>query len=401
MATPVIMPKQGQTVESCVLTAWYKEVGESVEKGDLLFSYETDKASFDEEAQVEGIILDIFFEEWDEVPVLANVCVIGEVGEETAEFNPHVSDEEPTEKEVESVPVVVQSPPAEEMESKEERLKISPRARRLAEDMGVDSSQVTPSGPQERIIARDILAAKPAGPVGDEDTADYETVELSRARLLIGERMTAAFTSVPQVVLNTSFDASQLLAFRKELKAAQSAQELNQITINDMLVYAVSRTILNYRELNAHFVQDKLHLYHHAHIGVAVDTERGLLVPTLFKADQKSLQQISKETRQLIEQSRQGNINPDYLQGGTFTVTNLGSLGIESFAPIINLPQTGILGVNSITWQVKEEDGKHVYYPAMGLSLVFDHRALDGAFGARFLQELTVNLEQFTLLLCR
>lgn len=403
MATPVIMPKQGQTVESCVITAWFKEKGDQVQKGDLLFSYETDKASFDEEAQVDGIMLDIFFEEWDEVPVLTNVCVIGEEGEDTSRFNPHLLDGKPDKKE-EKVQVEAAGLAAvaeKEVETKEERLKISPRARRLAEETGVDYRQITPTGPQDRIIAQDILAARPWDPQGEQPApADYEEVELSRSRMLIAERMSTSSATAPQVTLNTSFDASELLALRKKLKADQSSA-LNQITINDMVVYAVAKTILNYRELNAHFVQGRLHLYRHAHLGVAVDTEKGLLVPTLFNAEQKSLQETSQETKQLIEKSRAGSINPDYLQGATFTVTNLGSLGIESFTPILNLPQTGILGVNSIGWRMKEEEGEHVYYPAMGLSLVFDHRAVDGAFGARFLQELTANLERFTLFLCR
>jgi pyruvate dehydrogenase E2 component (dihydrolipoamide acetyltransferase) len=190
------------------------------------------------------------------------------------------------------------------------------------------------------------------------------------------------------------------MELRKKLKADRSDSGLAKITLNDMVVFAVSRTLPSFPDLNAHLIDDKMRIFRNAHVGVAVDTERGLMVPTLFDANRKSLLESSLEVKSLIEQCHAGNINPDYLQGGTFTVTNLGPFGIETFSPIINLPQTGILGVNTIEWKIKQKDGEFIHYPAMGLSLTFDHRAVDGAYGARFLQELTAKLEAFSLLLC-
>ena len=204
-----------------------------------------------------------------------------------------------------------------------------------------------------------------------------------------------------QLTLNSSFDATEILEFRQELKAKGERLGLDKITLNDIILFAVSRTILNHRELNAHFLGDKMRLFNTVNLGVAVDTDRGLMVPTIFNAEKKSLLEISQEAKELINQCRQGRINPDYLQGGTFTVTNLGALGIESFTPVINPPQTAILGVNTIVQRARMIDGEIEYYPAMGLSLTFDHRAIDGAPAARFLKELVDNLENFRLLLAK
>ncbi|MDI9422447.1 MAG: dihydrolipoamide acetyltransferase family protein [Bacillota bacterium] len=407
MATPIIMPKQGQTVESCILTVWHKQVGEQVFEGDLLFSYETDKAVFDEESTAEGVLLEILFEEGDEVPVLTTIGLIGEEGEQPPEADAQAfheadqaEDTHPSEKDAVPKPI---ADPVEPVLRDGDRVKASPRARRLAAEIGVDYRQASPSGAEGRVVSQDVLALKPqVAPeiVQEQDELHYEEVELSRARKLIGDRMRASFSEVPRVTLNTSFDASELLDLRKKLKADRSEQGLSGVTLNDMVIYAVSRTILNHPELNAHLLGEKTRLFRDVHLGIAVDTERGLMVPTFFDANRKSLRDTSVEIKSMIQQCHDGNINPDYLQGATFTVTNLGPLGIESFSPIINLPQTGILGVNSIAWKLKEQDGEYIPYPAMGLSLTFDHRAVDGAQGARFLKELTGRLETFSLLLC-
>src|SRR5690554_583087 len=416
MATPVIMPKQGQSVESCLITVWHKKKGEKVCAGDLLFSYETDKAAFEEEAGVEGTLLAIFFDEGEDVPVLTNVCVIGEEGEDASEFDPHRQKGQPAaERERKSRPEPeTQLEPGlvsveEEPVKKKEKIKISPRARNLAAETGIDYRHAAPTGPQGRIIARDITALQPQpGQIisGQESKqvasgGDYEEVTLTGTRKLVAERMYASLAGSAQVTLNTSFDASELISFRKQLKQNREMSGLENITLTDMIVYAVARTILNYRELNAHLVGEKMLLFHHAHIGVAVDTERGLMVPTLFNAERKTLNETAGELKKLAAECREGRISPDYLKGAGFTVTNLGALGIESFTPVLNLPQTGILGVNAVAWRIKEQNGEYIHYPAIGLSLTFDHRAIDGAPAARFLRELTNNLENFTLTLCK
>ena len=201
--------------------------------------------------------------------------------------------------------------------------------------------------------------------------------------------------------LNSSFDATKLMAFRASLKASGEALGMGKITLNDMVLFAVAKTIKDYKELNAHFLGDKMRYFRDVNLGVAVDTDRGLMVPTLKCADRMSLCELSAKTKQLIIETQSGSIGPDKLQGASFTVTNLGSMGIESFTPVINPPQTGILGVDCITRRVKNVGGQDVFYDAMGLSLTFDHRALDGAPAAKFLKALCLNLENLDLLLAK
>lgn len=429
MATPIIMPRQGLSVESCIITGWHKNKGDTVETGEILFTYETDKATFEEEAPEAGILLDVFFEEGDDVPVLTNVCVIGEEGEDISEYSPYKGEEDSEAEEAEGKdeepsvePVPEEGKSYEEIQPSDHEndiIKISPRARNLAEKGRVDFSQARATGPGDRIIERDImelLSSRDAQPTGDVETslaleedkgievpmrADYQEVELTNIRKVIAKTMHNSLANTAQLTLNSSFDATDILDYRSKLKAKGEKQELNRITINDIILYAVSRTLLDHKDLNAHLIDDTMRIFSHVHLGVAIDTPRGLMVPTIFNSDEKSLYEISQEVKDLAESSQEGIINPDLLQGGTFTVTNLGTLGIEAFTPVLNPPQTGILGVNNITQRVREVDGDIEYYPAMGLSLTFDHRAIDGAPAARFLKDLRENLEDFSLLLAR
>ena len=215
--------------------------------------------------------------------------------------------------------------------------------------------------------------------------------------------MHTSLSTMAQLTLNSSFDATNILEFRKQLKENKEKLGLNNITINDIIIFAVSRTILSHKDINANFINDgtTMRYFKDAHIGVAVDTPRGLMVPTLRSANLKSLNEISIEAKKLATDAQAGTINPDLLKGGTFTITNLGTMGIESFTPVINPPQTAILGVNTLETRVKNVNGEMKMYQAMTLSLTFDHRALDGAPAARFLQELCKNLENFTMLLIK
>jgi len=422
MATAIIMPRQGQSVESCVITSWSKKVGDEVKVGDVLFSYETDKSSFDEEAQIEGTLLAIFKEEGEDVPCLENVCVIGKPGEDFSEFAPK---EEGTPAPAdapaaEAAPVSVAAPAAAVASTAEAGgEKISPRARALADKTDVDLSKVVPTGPEGRIIERDVQAALDQGllkgavqveaPVAASVTAaptanaaEFEDVKLSNVRKVIAKSMHASLANSAQLTLNASFDATKIMAFRSALKANAEAMGLGNITLNDIVLYAVSRTLLNHKDLNAHFLDDKMRYFSHVNLGIAVDTERGLLVPTLPLAETLTLAELSKQAKALITEAQGGKISPDKLSGASFTVTNLGSLGVESFTPVINPPQTGILGVCTIVNRIKKNAaGELVTYPAMGLSLTFDHRAIDGAPAAKFLKDVCNNLEHFDLLLAK
>ena len=415
MVNGVLMPKAGITVESCIIGKWRKAVGDRVAVGDILFDYETDKASFECESTAGGELLEIFFQDGDEVPCLVNVCAIGTKGEDCASLRP-----------VGTTPAAP-SAPAEEAPGVRAELTpsapagtgapVSPRARKLAETAGVDAAQAAGTGPNGRSIERDVRRLMSEGapvrealPVEEEafaardsglssGEAEYEDVKFSNIRRVIARGMVNSLQAMAQLTEHFSFDASAIQGYRKLLKGMEG--DCAGITLGDMLLFAVSRTILDYPDLNANAIEDgSVRRFRHVNLGVAVDTPRGLMVPTIFHADQKSLLQISREVRELAAQARSGRISPDLLAGGTFTVTNLGSTGVEMFTPIINPPQTGILGVCGITQRVRAgEDGQAIFYPAMGLSLTVDHRIVDGAPAAYFMRALCGNLERFTALL--
>ena len=433
MATLVIMPRQGQSAESCVITEWKKKKGDAVAVKDILFSYETDKSSFDEEAAVAGTLLETFAEDGDDVPCLNPVCIIGEPGEDisalVAEAKRQIGGDE-TEPEVKPEPAAAAPAPTAApaaasaaapavTASGDGFVRISPRARHLAERTGADISKAEPTGPMGRIIERDInalldrgiyvgasaaeelTAAAPAAAAAPE--VEYEDVKLPNIRKVIAKSMHASLSNMAQLTLNASFDATKIMSLRAAFKAKGEALGMNNVTLNDMVLYAVAKTLRGHRDLNANYLddQDIMRYFTHVNLGVAVDTPRGLLVPTVFSADTLSLNELSAQTKTLISGAKAGTISPDKLRGGSFTVTNLGSMGIESFTPVVNPPQTGILGVGTITRRVKTVDGQDVFYDAMGLSLTFDHRALDGAPAARFLRELCLGLENFGLLMAK
>lgn len=412
MANAVIMPKAGITVESCIIGTWEKKVGDEVKIGDILFTYETDKASFECESTAEGTLLEIFFDEGDEVPCLVNVCAVGNKGEDCSALRPSGAEEAaaaPAEQVKQEAPVAAPVPTAATTASGE-KTAVSPRAKKLAERAGVDALTATPTGPNGRIIERDvreIMNNAPVAAAGAQKAVEavnvneYEDVKFSGIRRAISDSMHKSLSTIAQLTHNTSFDAAAILAYRKQLK--KMGGDYAGITLGDIVLYAVSRTLLNHPDLNANMLENNtIRRFKHVNLGVAVDTPRGLMVPTIFGADQMSLLEISKATKELAAQCREGNISPDKLSGGTFTVSNLGNLGVESFTPVINPPQTGILGVCNITDKVRKgADGGIELYSAMGLSLTYDHRAVDGSPAARFQKELSENLENFTVLLAK
>jgi len=441
MATPIIMPRQGQSVESCIITSWNKKVGDKVEKGDILFSYETDKSSFDEPAPESGVLLAIFHEEGDDVPCLENVCVIGAEGEDFAQYLPTTENAPAAEEAAPAAAPAETKVEAPALESTGEISgSISPRARALAEKTGADLLKATPTGPNGRIIERDVqslvdrgltvsgaasasyttavegsgingkvvlsdLSAPVAAPAAAEApvaaVAEYEDVKLPNIRKIIARQMCASLSSMAQLTFNSSFDATKIMALRKSLKDGAEKMGLANITLNDIILYAVSRTVRDFKGFNAHCFDDTVRYFNTVNIGIAVDTPRGLMVPTVFHAEKLSLNDIAVQSKTVITAAQSGTINPDLLQGATFTVSNLGSLGIESFTPIVNPPQTAILGVDCITKRIKEVNGEDVIYPAMGLSLTVDHRILDGADAARFLKAIGYALENIDVLLAK
>lgn len=413
MAIPVVMPRQGQSVETCIISKWHKSKGDPVKPGDLLFSYETDKAAFDEESKSEGILLEVFFHEGDEVPVLSNVAVIGKPGEDIRLFlpgnfpatNAEPVHEGPLTKEQGELESVGTTSTIQETDKK----RISPRARLVARDLGIDPYQLKGSGPGGRVIERDVLKAHEQvkksraaeRPVTESFSGEdgFRTEKLSNLRKLVASAMHASLRDSAQLTHHLSADARKLLDYRKRFKQEAEKGSPYNITINDMVCYAVIRALLKHPGVNAHFLGDSVKLFSGVHLGIAVDTDRGLMVPALRNAHEYTLQGLSARLKQLSEQCRKGSVNPDLLAStaSTFTVTNLGSYGIEFFTPILNLPQVGILGVNTITYRPGDiGNGIIGFIPVIGLSLTYDHRALDGAPASAFLREVKQQIEDLS-----
>jgi len=408
MAIPVIMPKQGQSVETCIITKWYIKKGDPVAKGDILLSYETDKAAFDLEAQADGILLDIFFPEGSEVPVLTNIAVIGSAGEETAEFSPGNA-----EKNIES-PSPILSPEDQKHSTAsvethlheaqpQSRIKISPRAKKLATEKKLDYSSVKGSGPNGRIIFRDIESALIHGPVSHTITSsenEFTDRPLSNVRKLIAGAMHSSLQNSAQLTHHLSADARRIMEARVRIKESLSNNtSSHDITINDMICFCVIRALKKHPEANSHFLDDRIRIFNSVNLGVAVDTDRGLMVPVVKNADSMDIEKLSGELKRIAAACRKGNINPELLQStsASFTVSNLGNYGVEMFTPVINLPQTAILGICTITYRPADL-GNNVMglVPFIGLSLTYDHRAIDGGPATLFLRDIKLEIEKFS-----
>ncbi len=437
MATPVIMPRQGQSVESCILTEWKVQPGDSVSEGDVLAVIETDKASFDLESTASGTVIELFWEADDDVPVLANVLAIGEEGENVDDLRPSGgSDNSPSESAVDPAPVstgtVAESPIVQSQENIAAPVQVtsnlpsagvSPRARKKAIRAGMDAEILVGTGPGGRVIERDVdaflsgaprlsatakLRAQQDGleaPVrgsglagmalssdmrqpGAIEGADVEPIK--GIRKLIAERMMQSLQGTAQLTLHSSFDASGCQAYRKKrLDDGES-----KVSINDLIAQAILAALKSHPEMNAHFLGDRLAVFHEVNLGIAVDSPKGLMVPVVHEASKMSLEMLSAEIKKKAIACREGTIQPDDLSGGTFTLTNLGMLGVENFTPVLNPPEIAILGVGGISVKPKrKEDGEVVFVDQISLSLTMDHQAIDGAPAARFLQTLVNHLE--------
>jgi len=442
MAEAVIMPRQGQSVESCLFTEWYKKKGDQVTKGDLLFAYETDKAAFEQEALVDGILLEVFVSEGDEVPVLQNIGVIGSEGESVEAYRPEgltggdqresgKKEDVQTQKVTETNSSHVEE---HQIDFDSGKLKVSPRARKRADKEGVKLEQLQGTGPQGRIIERDViqgkvgqsratplaraiaqqdqveLPAKGTGIGGKIVAADvkqmpsialtdaFEDKKISNIRKIIAQNMYESLANTAQLTLHSSADARKLQTYRKQLTARREEGYAYNITINDLVSYALVKTLLQHTGINAHFLGDSIRHFENVHLGFAVDTPRGLMVPTVKNADHLTLEGLSSKVKELAQGCQQGSIDPALLQGASFTMTNLGAYGIEMFTPVLNPPQVAILGVNTITLQPADlGHGGFGFIPRIGLSLTFDHRAIDGAPAAAFLRDVCQAIEELEI----
>ncbi|MGA2639486.1 MAG: dihydrolipoamide acetyltransferase family protein [Spirochaetia bacterium] len=429
MAIPVIMPRQGQSVESCIIVSWKKRAGDAVKAGDILCEVETDKATFEVESPAEGTLLAIFHEQGADVPVLAPIAAIGKPGENTDALRGAGAAPSP------SAPAAAPQPIAAPASSGDGKRKASPRAKALAAAKGVALAGLRGTGPGGRIIERDVQAAsavglppslaRPSSPsmamVGlppslarpsspSMAAGQVREVKVTGIRKLISERMLASLQTTAQLTMHTTADARVLQSMRKKFKESPEAMGLREVTINDMVLYAVSRVLPLYPDMNALFAGDTLQLHAAVHLGFAVDTPKGLMVPVIRNAHAISLREIAREAARLIAGCRGGGITPGEMTGATFTVTNLGTFGVIGFTPVLNAPQVGILGVGAIVpgpimgadgAKSAEYVGTVSFAPQIGLSLTINHQVVDGAPGARFLQALAADIARFDLLLAK
>ena len=467
MSTPVLMPKQGNSVESVILVAWKKQVGDAVAVNDILCEVETDKATMEVEAPAAGTLLAQLYQPGDDVPVMVAIAFIGAAGEAYGESPqptapaltitpaPEVAPSSP------NPPIHQSSPPTHSPTHPLTHSPVSPRARTLAERRSLDTSALAGSGPDGRIIERDVLAAlatqpklspvakamvnegsftappqgsgpggrvmsrdlspagampaisqpsatepvtplpsvqRPAGSDAPTGAGEVEVIPLKGVRKVIAERMLASVQSTAQLTLHASADARAVQNFRARLKASPAELGLTGITINDLLLLAVARTLPRFPAINALFMGDAVHRHKSVHLGIAVDTPKGLLVPVIRHAEQLTLKALSAEAKRLANAAIEGKAKVDELNGGTFTVTNLGNFGIEQFTPVLNLPQVAILGVGNITLKPVPGSSGVEFVPALGLSLTINHQVVDGAPAARFLQALSQALATVDLL---
>ena len=443
MANVVIMPKQGQSVESCIVTEFKKKVGDKVAAGEVLFSYETDKASFEEEAKVEGTVLAVFFKDGDEIPCLTNVMVIGNEGESFAEFAPAgtpaeapaAAAEAPKAAEAPEAPKAAEAPATAPAAAPVSGAPVSPRARMIAGEKGVNTDQVAGSGPHGRVIARDVEAAavkltglakakmaeggmaapaEGSGLAGTVKAGDlkvwqanhtdiagegeeFKVVKMSNMRKLIAKSMYNSLQNSAQLTHMLGADARRVQALRNKAKKAFEEGKIDaNITINDFVCFAVIKALKKFPNLNSHCLGDAMRLFNSVNLGCAVDTERGLMVPAIPHADELNIVGLSKNLKKIAEDAKKGCVNPDLLspEAASFTVSNLGGFGVEWFTPIINVPQSAILGVCTIVPRPKDLGGGVVaFVPYMGLSLTYDHRAVDGGEATRFLKQVAVEIE--------
>ncbi|MDR1046822.1 MAG: 2-oxo acid dehydrogenase subunit E2 [Treponema sp.] len=478
MAHVLIMPRQGNTVESCIIGEWKVKEGDPVAADVPVCVVETDKATFEVPAGAAGIVLKILREAGDDVPVLEPIMVLGEAGE-SWEAVLSASGKQAPAAEVQAAGAKAgneaAAPPGGGIQAgsgsetgtvsggisqtggRTENIvsAASPRARKLAEREAVDLSVITsPSGPGGRIIEPDVIASiagRPplteaakaelrrritageasgsitagsgiggritagdlqetgfsgegpgAGPAAGFAGPEYSDAPVKGIRKLIAAQMMESHSNTAAFTLNASAPALNLLGLRARFKASDSGLGLNKITINDLILFAVSRILPLYPYMNAHRLGDTLRSFRTVHLGVAVSTPRGLMVPVIRNAETLSLLQISAKARELAGACRSGSVSPDDLHGSTLTVTNLGNTGIESFTPVINIPEVAILGICSILPRPAETSpGNYEILPHLGLSLTIDHAVVDGAPAAEFLKAFAAAIKDIDLWLAK
>ncbi len=386
----ITMPKLSDTMEDGVVVRWLKGIGEAVSRGEVVAEIETDKATMEMESQEDGVLSEIYVEEGQRVSVgepMAAIDAGGQPSQSTVRA-PEVASPEI------AVGTSGRATPSE-------RVKASPRARKAAREMNLDLAGVTGSGPSGRILYRDVMAAGGSSASSDQPSAAAsQPAPLSSMRQLIAERMVESKTRIPHFYLQIEIDAEPLLEFQGQVNSALEEWGGSKLSVNDLVLKATAMALTRVPQLNASFTGEGILRHGHVNLEFAVSLKEGLLTPVIRNAESKNLRQISREAGDLIERARTQRLNPDEYRGGTFTVSNLGARGIDSFQAIIDPPQAAILGVGAIVKKpVVDKDDRIRPGHRLNLTLSCDHRVVDGAVAAEFLGQMRRLLQQPALLL--
>jgi pyruvate dehydrogenase E2 component (dihydrolipoamide acetyltransferase) len=412
MATDVKLPRLGQGMESGVIVRWLKSEGDTVAKGEPLYELDTDKVTQEVESDLDGVLTKIVVPEGD-VEVGATIAVIeadGAGGPESTDGKAESRAETTTE--AVELPVAAPTravPPAAaeaEVTTQPTRVKASPLARRIARERGVDLASLQGTGPEGRILAEDVEkatagvaaapAAAPAAPA-PLPLGEVEVVPLTSVRKTIARRLTEAWTA-PVFQLGVSADMTEVLALREQL-VARLAEGDAKPTVNDVLVKLAGVALMRHIPVNATFTGEEIQRHPNAHVGIAVAAPQGLVVPVIRDADRRTVQEIARTRADLVTRARDNKLTLSDMEGGTFTISNLGMFGVEQFTAVLNPPQVAILAVGAVTDEPVVRGGELDVAPILRMVLTCDHRAIDGADGAQFLQTLVALIEQPALAL--
>jgi pyruvate dehydrogenase E2 component (dihydrolipoamide acetyltransferase) len=403
MATTIDIPQLGITVDECLITRWVKRKGDSVTAGEVIAEIETDKTSFEITAPADGTLLEVFFEEGALAPVFAKLCVIGDTNEVVDVTQAGGSGRSAKASESGGAGKFDDDPNLRNpLPALPAHPALSPRASRLAAAHQIEPHGISGSGPGGRVLERDVRKALEIASVSPRvspkpPSAAKADETLTRTRATIARRMRASLAATAQYTLTSSADATGLLALRVRLKASDALH----VNIGDLVAFCTVRALLEMPDLNAEFVDGALVRHAHVHLGFACDTPRGLVVPVVRDAHTLTVDALSRRIKELAAQAVQGSIAPEDASGATFTISNLGGLGIETFTPVINPPQVAILGVGAVQPKPVRSHGEVRFIDCINLSLTCDHQVIDGAPGARFLQIIREKIESVELLIER
>lgn len=392
MAVEVVMPKFGLTMIEGTIQKWFKAEGDAINAGEALFEVETEKVLYEIEVPVAGTVAKLLYPVEAVVPIGLPVAVIAEAGENVAEVAARYSGVAPAAKAAAAPALAAASPApaAASASGRREGAPVTPAARKLAEEHKIDLARVVGTGPGGRVTREDVQkvidaggqapVSAPAPAQAAAPTLAAQSLPLRGMRKVIAERMHKSLQGSAQLTITTEIDVTQLIDRRQEVQ-----REFNA-TYTDFIVQACAHALKQHARMNAALAGDAIHLQDHISVGVAVALDEGLIVPVIRNTDKKSLQEIAQEARNLAEKARAGKLTLEEVSGGTFTVSNLGMYGVDGFTPILNTPQTGILGVGRIVEKPVIYRGEIAKRSMMVLSLTFDHRVIDGAPAGAFLQ---------------